>query len=418
MSKLFTDEISYNPDALDKAGRLVVANADTLGSFNQVGDDNPEFIDTQTLGSGASNYLINDSSSNLSVGASSGDFVIRQTYQRMPYQTGKTIRGFFTFSGFAPVGGVIKRVGLFDDNSFSAPFDDKDGVFLEAENDGSTVSINVYKNGTLRLKVPQGNWMDPLDGSGPSGITVDWDANQLVIFEYLWLGVDGVTMKMSFNGVVYKIHKFPFTNILSLVSPFQRSPNKPIRYEVRSVGGAGDFTQICSTAESLGSINKTGFDYGIAAFNNLAISNNQIRPLLAYRVRSGFYDQVAIPVSYKALTTTGGNAVALLLKNPPLLVNGVSTAWESVTFGQTRGSIEYTNFSTAPGSGDELDTGYEDTIISSSPLSNNLDTALGDIDNSTYPGVAIDGTRDVFVLAILSLGNESFRGFINIKELR
>ena len=104
-----------------------------------------------------------------------GDYAIRQTRQRWNYQPGKG-QLFLGTGRLSTAQGVICRLGVFHGN-YVSPFDPHDGLYFQCE-DG-VVSVNIRKGnntlGTYSLNsVPQSQWnCDRLDGSGPSGRTVD-----------------------------------------------------------------------------------------------------------------------------------------------------------------------------------------------------------------------------------------------------
>ena len=106
----------------------------------------------------------------------------RQTFMRFNYQPGKSqlINMTFILDKSGGGTGVQRRVGIFDDDN---------GIFLE--DDEGTIKAVIRSNATgtpVNTKVSQTSWnIDAMDGSGRSGITIDWTKSQILTIDYEWL---------------------------------------------------------------------------------------------------------------------------------------------------------------------------------------------------------------------------------------
>jgi hypothetical protein len=156
----------------------------------------------------------------------------------------------FTFSS-APTTGITRREGLFDDQN---------GLFLEDNGTNYGLVTRSYVTGSaVDTRVAQANWnKDKMDGTGVSGITLDFTKTQILWMDYEWLGVGRVRMGFVVDGMFYVAHEFLHTNALSEV--YMSTPNLPLRSEIINDGNgeASSMTQICSTVSIEGGVDELG----------------------------------------------------------------------------------------------------------------------------------------------------------------
>jgi hypothetical protein len=308
----------------DAFGRLRVSNPKTLFDSKQIYNKQPQTFDEVINGSATSTHIAGDSLVEMSTTANN-DYVIRQTPVHFNYQPGKSIIG--NFSGiFNPETNIIKRIGLFQGLS-AAPHTPSDGVFLESSN--GVVSFRVIKaeGTTTSLSAAQSEWnLDKLDGSGASGLTIDFTKAQIIYIDYEWLGVGRVRCGFVLNGKVYYVHQF--NNFNSLSAPYMTGSNQPVRYEIRQTGsGSGKLKHICSTVISEGGEDNVGTS--MTAFLTSGISvGTSFRPIIAVRLNPINHDST--PVLKTVDIFNGGNTsiVYKIIKDPVI----------------TGGSLSYRNF--------------------------------------------------------------------------
>ncbi len=173
--------------ALDAFGRLRVSEPATLFDSKFIAGKAGYTFDELLSGSATSTFVKGDSLVVLSTTAVNS-FAIRQSYTHFNYQPGKSIQLLFT-GLFEPQTNIIKRIGLFQSTS-AVPYDEIDGIYLESSN--NTISFHAAKGaGTYsHLSAAQANWnVDKLDGTGPSGVSIDFTKAQITTFDYEWLAV-------------------------------------------------------------------------------------------------------------------------------------------------------------------------------------------------------------------------------------
>lgn len=234
-----------NISSTDAFGRGRVAQPYTLFDSAFIGADNGKF-DTQITGGASTSFSSYASTFNLTVGTASGDEVVRQSYKVFPYQPGKALEIFSTFVMSAPQTNLRQRVGYFTAYN---------GIYLEQ--DGSTVYLVIRQQTGASTyteeRVTQADWNgDPLNGTGPSGITLDLTKSQIFYTAIEWLGVGSVFCGFIIDGTYVLAHTFNHAN--DTTSTYMQSAQQSIRLEITNTGTTTGATmkQICSSVISSG----------------------------------------------------------------------------------------------------------------------------------------------------------------------
>ena len=234
----------------DAFGRTRISEPFTLfESQNRYRDG--QQVSSAITGGGSVTYHEDGSNFTLSVGTASGDKVVRQTRRTMLYQPGKSLEVLNTFAFSTLQANLRQRVGYFTVN---------DGVFFEANGTSLSMVIRSSVTGSVvENRVTQANWnQDPMDGTGPSGITLDPTKVQIWWCDIEWLGVGSVRVGFVINGIFYICHVFNHANEISNVYMTTAILNP--RYEIENTaatGAASDMLQICSTVISEGGFTPT-----------------------------------------------------------------------------------------------------------------------------------------------------------------
>lgn len=112
----------------------------------------------------------------------------------------------------------------------------------------------------IETKIPQSQWnLDKLDGTGPSGMTLDITKMQMWFIDYSWYGAGAIRYGIRDNkGQVIYCHKIVHGN--SQVEAYMRSGNLPSRYEVNTLYPMTTITSTLSNvATTLNVASTTGF---------------------------------------------------------------------------------------------------------------------------------------------------------------
>lgn len=390
--------------SIDAFGRLRVSSPYTIFDSKQLHDKQPLFWDELIGGAATSIHNSVNADVVMTVTASVTDFVIRQTKQRFNYQPGKSQFAFITFR--APqVPGAKIRIGLFDGTgpSYLTP---KNGVFLEI---GSVISFNIAKNGSVAEMVSQANWnFDKLDGTGFSEETLDFNAPQILVIDYEWLGVGRVRVGFVIGGLIHYCHYFYHSNISAFPSVYMSTPNLPLRYSIETDGtNPAILDHICSSVMSEGGLEKTGilrsYDRGNVTLTASAVGT--IYALLGLRLKALYLDVTVLPEFFSMMATTNDSFRWSLHFNPT--ISGPFT-YADIADSALQGAI---------GAAANVITN-EGIKIASGYASQTSRTSAEELKTALVLGSLINGTPDELVLAVMPISNNaSMLAGITVREL-
>ena len=274
----------------DAFGRIRVSNPYTLFEFNSIMGKQPLIIDEDACGGAvptdaSANWISGDSYTKMAV-TKSGDYVIRQSHEYIPYQPGKSKLVLMTgvlYEDPTTTANLTTRIGTFDMTI--------GGVYVQMEN--GVISVNLQKGAVPPVAAPnkiiRSEWLDPLDGTGPSGRTVDFSKAQIFLFDLEWLGVGQVRCAIVQGGEILYYHRFTHRDTLTM--PYVQMAKLPLRYEIRSTGSTNSMNMICGTVISEGGFSPIGRQFSLSmdtpdqAYD--LSSNNTFYPVLSLSLRTG-----------------------------------------------------------------------------------------------------------------------------------
>lgn len=388
--------IQFPVGSLDAFGRLQVASPYTLfDSQNRYAVDN-QFA-TATTGTGTTSFLTNEAAVKLEVTAGGVGSVARQSYRSLPYQPGKGLLVLATFvMDSSSSANLTQRVGYFNTQN---------GVFFQKI--GGTVSfvLRSYVTGSASdaRTVNQADWNgDKLDGTGPSGITLDPSKAQILWMDFEWLGVGSVRCGFVINGVFYLCHTFNNANLISNV--YMTTATLPMRYEITSTSAvAASLKQICSTVISEGGYEQASIDHvarRTTVFTTINTAANFF-PIVSIRLASTALGAVVLPNRIQFQPTTNQNYEIALIKNPTL----TGATWAATV--PSDSNVEYDVAATAiSAAGTIVQTGYISNSggggqsSTLSPTGYNWDTQIGAA-IATPTGMAT--TSDIYTLGVRTI---------------
>jgi len=386
---------------IDAFGRVRVSTVTSILDIKHLYDKEPLFVDEQISGTATSTFTESSVVMNTS---SSGDYVIRETYQKAFYQNGKSQQILMTFDNFHPQTNIEKRIGYFSSNNV-APFNSElDGLFLSSEN--GTIYINVYRGGEVVEKVSQSNWnIDTLDGNGDSRINVNWDKAQIMQIDFEWLGVGRIRWGLVIDGQFILFHETNNANNLNGV--YMLSPNQPMRWEIRQTGvGSGTFDTICGTVGTEGSINRLGVERSV---------NTDSVPISASSTANKY---VMLGIR---LDPNASDKVVDVLRFTLLGLSNQNYYWELQLDPNITGAITWTNEDNiyvdyTIGSGQTISS---DGFILDSGFATGRTVSSDEIDNALRLGVDLEGNPQTIFLVVRPLSaNLDAHGSLTWRELR
>jgi hypothetical protein len=291
--------------------------------------------------------------------------------------------------------------------------DDNDGIFLQL--DGTVLELMIRSGGVDGTPVPQSAWnLDKLDGTGPSGITLDPTKMQIWHTDLQWLGAGRVRMVLNIGGINRQIHEFNHANIVDTV--YMLNPNLPLRYELVSTGGARTMDHVCSEVTGEGIVSPAGvsktIDRGTTLFTG--VDNGELVPLISMRLKSTHINAAVLPFAVNVLSPSAAEFRMALILNPSIA--GVDAAsWTPLADSAVEFDIsrDLTNL-VSGGTTVWADYG------GGGPSANSPAAPGQNLGLQRWLGANIDGVRDEFVLAaepLPGLVNESLIGKISFREL-
>lgn len=345
---IISPTISYsNSPNIDAFGRLRTSTPFTLFDSSHRFADNGLWA-TSTATSGAATFNSNQGLVDLTVTSASGSEVVRETTKVFSYQPGKSLLVLSTFVMNASKTGLRQRVGYYGASN---------GYYLE-QND-STVSFverSSVSGSLVNTPVAQASWnVDPLNGSGPSGITLDLTKAQILFMDLEWLGVGTVRIGFVINGNFYVCHKFHHANIIA--STYITTASLPLRYEITNTAttsGVSTLKQICSTVLSEGGYELNGSQQAVGIPINSPRTlgtAGTFYPVISLRLKSTRLDAIVIPSALSILPTSPGNY------NWQFVAAGTTTGGTWTNAG-TNSSVEYNTSGTSFTGGRILASGF------------------------------------------------------------
>ena len=328
---IISSEISYkNSPNIDAFGRLRTSTPFTLFDSSHRFADNGLWSTSTAFGATTA-FNSTQGLIDLAVTTASGSEVIRETTKVFSYQPGKSLLVLSTFVMSPAKTNLRQRVGYYGAAN---------GYYLELNNNTvSFVERSFVTGAVVNTPVAQASWnIDPMDGSGPSGITLDLTKSQILFMDLEWLGVGTVRIGFVINGNFYVCHKFHHANILA--TTYITTASLPLRYEITNTGitsGASTLKQICSTVLSEGGYELNGLQQAIGipinAPRTLGTAGT-FYPVISLRLKAARLDGIVILSALSAMPISTGNF------NWQLVATGTTTGGSWVSAG-TNSCVEY-----------------------------------------------------------------------------
>ena len=335
---------------LDAFGRLRVSNPFTLfDSSHRYADNN--LWATSTTGTAAATFSADEGLVNLTVGTASGDQIIRETIKVFSYQPGKSLLVMSTFVMGTAKAGLRQRVGYYGAAN---------GIYFER--DGTTnymVERSSVTGAVVNTRVAQADWnQDPMDGTGPSGLTLDSSKAQILYMDVEWLGLGTVRTGFIINGQFVPCHNFDHANLVS--TTYITTASLPMRYEMENTaatGSASTLKQVCSTVISEGGYQLAGAQLSVGnpiTSPTTLTTGGTYYPVVSLRLKSTRLDAIAILTALSILGITNNANY-----NWRVVAGGTTTAGTWVSAG-ANSSVEYNLTGTAftTGTGRVLASGF------------------------------------------------------------
>lgn len=332
----------------DAFGRLRTSSPLTLFDSSHRYKDNGLWATSSGTG-GTTTFDANAGLVTLNTTTASGSSIVRETTKCFSYQPGKSLLVMSTFVMDAAKTNLRQRVGYYGASN---------GMFLEQ--DGTTISFverSSVTGSTVDTKVAKANWnIDPMDGTGPSGYTLNLTQAQIFWMDVEWLGLGTVRLGFIINGEFVHCHSFHHANLIT--STYITTASLPLRYEIantNTTASSSTLKQVCSTVISEGGYELRGAQQAVGtsitgAYNLTAAGTYY--PPVAIRLKAANLDAIAI-VTAVAIMASGGTANYSWRVNQGATVSGGT--WTSAG---VNSSVEYNLSGVSSSGGRVLAQGY------------------------------------------------------------
>lgn len=319
---------------MDAFGGLRISDANILGGYEYSQSDQAGLFQDVFASGGAASWTAGSAKTVLSVNGTTSSSAVRTTNRWHFYQPGVGNHVIITLShGDSGKTNNTRRWGYFDT---------LDGLFFELQ--GTTLNV-VLRSSNLgtEFRVPRSSWNgDKLDGTGPSGMTLDITKANFYWIDYAWLGVGIARMGiLAPDGSRWVCHTFQNPN--THVAAYMRTGSLPIRYENFNTGVAStsEMNLICAAVYAESKTNYVFWRYAdIERSTPVTVTTDthllSMRPKL--ESAPGVTNRTGIYPDTLDVFVTGGN-VKLTILDDATLTGAVWTDATSLAQGDTAATV-------------------------------------------------------------------------------
>jgi hypothetical protein len=370
-----TQGLSFKPTASDAFGRLRTSEPFTLFDANaRYNKTTDAFVYSVTSGAAVA-HNPNQGCIDFRINTGTPASITAETIRVFAYQPGKSLLTLNTFV-FAPdQSGLTQRVGYYGNEN---------GLYVQYSSSTlSFVKRTKISGAVSEVPISQANWNgDKLDGSGPSGITIDPTKAQILWMDIEWLGVGSVRMGFVINGEFILCHTFHHANIID--STYMTTASLPVRYELiasSSLSSDAIMKQICTSVISEGGYELRGTQYSagldLGSFKTF-VAANTFYPALALRLKAATPDGVAVLSNMSLVGLGNSKYYKWRLKRLGVSSGG---SWTSPS---AENIVEYNLTPTSLSGGEIVASGYLSSSNQGSPVVNLQKSSIFDLQFERY----------------------------------
>lgn len=284
---------------IDAFGRPRISSA-TIFYSEHFSDDAHTFdwVTRLTTG-GTSTFDKTKARVSLSATTASGSAAVTQSRRYFQYIPGQAMLAIFSGVFAAPKANVEQIIGFLDDS---------DGLYFQVDSTTINIGIRTSTSGApVSTLVPRSSWnVDRLDGTGPSGLNIDFTYGQIFVIDFEWLGYGKIRWGVFANGNFHYCHEI--TNINTLSNAYMQRGSLPIRYSIRNTAGTASSTTLQQGCVSLigeGNANIGKITQGVSnGIIGVAVGTVAFTFPLAIRLNSNYNKSEARPEEISIFTTS------------------------------------------------------------------------------------------------------------------
>ena len=178
-------------------------------------------------------------------------------------------------------------------------------LFISPEYRGATLAGALVSR-TVDYRVPRSSWADPLDGTGPSGYTIDLTKMQMFYIDFSWYGAGFMRwgLRTSKGQIAYVYQQ---TNNNQRYEAYMRSGNMAAHYESNGVTSYTYLTSTLAAATTTGGVINVADTTGFAPSGTVKIQAAGQTGVIEYITYSA---KTASTLTITARAQTGGQGSA------------------------------------------------------------------------------------------------------------
>jgi len=263
----------------DAFGRVRTSSPSSLFDAQFTYDLQPLLFDQLTANTGAA--IAYDSTNGMALmtfaSTPTGGQAFMQSFEHFRYRAGHSQLIYITFNMLGGVANVLKFAGYSDGANG-----------IEFQLDGTTAQFTVLSTSSEGSEtVTQANWnVDKLNGTGPSGLTLDFTKTHICVIDFQALYVGEVRVGFDIDGAFVVAHQFSHANKSDY--PYFRTANLPVRCGMTCTGTVSTTMNfICCTVQSEnGESSREGFHFSRDA--TVTAANGTLTHLLSIQPKTTF----------------------------------------------------------------------------------------------------------------------------------
>jgi len=366
----------------DAFGRFSVASPHKLyenGATHAI--DTTRYHSTAVSGSGTVTRNATKIQIELSTTTTSGDKAQFRSRRHVQYNKANAQEIFIIYKA-NPIANRRERWGYFNNNN---------GIFFEHDGTNPRLVIRSSVSGSpVDTKIERTAWDDPLDGNGPSGLTIDWTKQTVYHMDFGWLSSRGVRFFIDIAGKFVLVKEWFISNSLDV--PFMATATLPIAFEVENTNTIDQATTSAFTCYAIQSSGSAAQEGPIRVISNGITATNVTTTeavLGGIRLNTSYKDRGSIqPLSFNITPATGTDFVRYRVLYNPTLTNPTWTAASSGIHDYLSGTMPTFSGGSILAEG-IIYLGDKKTVSSSQ---------FRQLLNDVYIGSGITGTQDALVI--------------------
>ena len=395
-----------NPSGMsvDAFGRARVTTPLTLFDSSHRYRDNGLWVQSNTNNTTIT-FSANEGLMNLAIGTANNDEIIRETTKVFSYQPGKSLQILNTFVMSPTKTNLRQRVGYYGANN---------GIYLEQDGTNIYFVERSFNTGAVtEIRVEKVDWnVDPLDGTGPSLMTLDLTKAQILFTDIEWLGLGTVRCGFVIDGRLIHCHSFHHANYIT--STYMTTASLPLRYEIKNTGATTSnslLKQVCSSVISEGGYELRGSQQAIGTpitTSRTLTTAGTFYPIVSLRLKTTSLDAVVILTALSCIADTASNF------NWQVRASTTTTDGTWVSAGADS-AVEYNITGTGTSGGRTVASGYFTSTASTSASVDILKEALFkfQLERNSFTGTPLE----ISLVLAAKTNNESVYGSLDWEEI-